>query len=86
VLISDFPESDLKALIANLENQGFQPHLTSLGGSGVGVVTRPSATADEKVDSDEGNVSAAPLRATLRDTSADGLQAWSEKLGHWKYT
>jgi hypothetical protein len=74
------------SLISALRNQGFEPHLTSLGGTGVGVLVRESATSDEKVESDEGNTAAAPKRAALRESNAEGLQTWSEGLGQWKYT
>lgn len=69
-----------------LKRNGFEPHLTSLGGPGVGVLTSPSKTGEQKVESDEGNIAAAPRRAALREATRDGLQAWSEGLGEWKYT
>lgn len=83
---ADFPEASLQELISALERHGFEPHLTSLGGPGVGVLTKPSSRGEEKVESDEGNVAAAPRRAALREANRDGLLAWSESLGQWKYT
>lgn len=81
-----FPESSLQDLISTLQRNGFEPHLTSLGGRGVGVLTSPSSRGEQKVESDEGNIAAAPARAALRESNRDDLQAWSEGLGEWKYT
>ncbi|WWD22393.1 cystathionine beta-lyase [Kwoniella shandongensis] len=82
----EFPQSTLKELIETLERNGFQPHLTTLGGPGLGIHT-PTATDDDKVGSDEaGEGVIVPKRAGLRDAGADGLASWAERLGGWTYT
>ncbi|KAK4688013.1 cysteine-S-conjugate beta-lyase, partial [Tremellales sp. Uapishka_1] len=82
----DFSESLLGELIATLENHGFEPHLTSLGGPGCGVLVSP---LDDKVPTAsegtrEGMV--VPKKSGLRDAGAAGVQSWAEGLGQWAFT
>ncbi|RXK39089.1 cystathionine beta-lyase [Tremella mesenterica] len=83
-LIPDgFSETSLQALMEDLTNLGFQPHLTALGGSGVGFLLSP--TSDERIESDTGEGMTIPKRSGLRDAGSDGLANWAESLGTWVY-
>ncbi|KAK8845447.1 cystathionine beta-lyase [Kwoniella newhampshirensis] len=83
----EFPQSTLDELINTLQGHGFQPHLTSLGGPGLGIHTTPAAKEDNKVRTgEEGEGMVMPKRAGLREAGTDGLEAWAERLGGWKYT
>ncbi|WRT63680.1 cystathionine beta-lyase [Kwoniella shivajii] len=81
----DFPQSSLDALITTLESQGFQPHLTSVGGPGLGIhVSRPKE--DKIRTSEEGEGMVVPIRATLRETPIESLEQWSQRIGNWVHT
>jgi len=73
----------LSALISTLRGMGFEPHLTSLGGSGLGVLQRgsTSASSTDFVSTSEGDVKegmTVPKRATIRDVGRDGLAQWAQ--------
>lgn len=89
---SAFPASSLNELIQTLEGHGFQPHLTTLGGPGLGVLTIPSKlgqASDQLRDAvrthDEGEGMVVPKRAGLREADKEGLHTWAERLGRWVY-
>ncbi|WWC58066.1 cystathionine beta-lyase [Kwoniella dejecticola CBS 10117] len=82
----DFPQSSLDALITTLEAQGFQPHLTSVGGPGLGIHASTSLKEDKVRNHEEGEGMVIPKRATLRETNIEGLQQWSERIGNWVHT
>ncbi|WVQ64760.1 cystathionine beta-lyase [Kwoniella botswanensis] len=86
-LIPDaFPQSSLDALITTLESQGFQPHLTSVGGPGLGIHS-PSTQKEDKIRTpEEGEGMIVPKRVSLRETPIEGLQTWSERVGNWVHT
>ncbi|WVF66200.1 cystathionine beta-lyase [Kwoniella sp. CBS 6097] len=92
----DFPQSSLDALITTLQAQGFQPHLTSVGGPGLGIHVQTSTASsrsgeraqkeDAIPNSEEGEGMVVPKRAGLREAGTEDLQAWSERLGGWVHT
>ncbi|KGB77266.1 cystathionine beta-lyase [Cryptococcus deuterogattii R265] len=92
-LIPDnFPESSLNELVQTLEGHGFQAHLTTLGGPGLGVLTTPSKldqTSEQLRDAvrthNEGEGMVVPKRASLREADKEGLHSWAERLGKWVY-
>lgn len=45
LLLTDFSEEKLHQLMAELRSDGFEPYLTSVGGSGVGVLSPYPSTA-----------------------------------------
>ena len=85
----------------DLRADGFEPYLTSVGGSGVGVLSpyRPKAAgklpatppeSPEESDEDEKLVpaqpgSGEPLRATFEATLTGDLSHWAEGRGRWLY-
>ncbi|WVQ76274.1 cystathionine beta-lyase [Cryptococcus sp. DSM 104548] len=82
-LIPDnYPQESLTQLIQTLEGHGFQPHLTTLGGPGFGVLVN-SELSDAVKTRGEGEGMVVPKRAALRETSKEGLAAWAEQLGAW---
>ncbi|WWC66872.1 cystathionine beta-lyase [Kwoniella pini CBS 10737] len=82
----DLPQSSLDALITTLEAQGFQPHLTAVGGPGLGIHAFTSVKEDKVRNHEEGEGMVIPKRATLRETNSEGLQQWSERIGNWVHT
>jgi hypothetical protein len=68
---------------------GFEPHLTSLGGPGVGILpSRPGAAtaSTDFVDTSEGDVKegmVVPKRAAIREAGRDGLARWAAAQGEW---
>ena len=74
---------------------GFEPHLTSLGGPGVGILaSSPSATTSapvttastDAVRTGEDGDMVVPKRSKLRDAGVAGLQEWAEGLGQWVHS
>lgn len=84
----DFPETSLQSLIGTLQNLGFQPHLTTLGGPGLGILASSSSSAnsDEVQTPDEGEGMVIPKRAALRGAGVDGLGRWAGGTSGWCYT
>lgn len=66
---------------------GFEPHLTSLGGPGLGVLA--TSGSDDFVNTSEGDEKegmTVPKRAALRDASGQaGHAKWAQGLGQWVY-
>jgi len=87
-LISDFPETSRNSLIETLQNLGFQTHLTTLGGPGLGIVSTITSGSDsDKIRTpEEGEGMVVPKRAGLRDAGVDGLARWADSMGGWCYT
>ncbi|WVN90920.1 cystathionine beta-lyase [Cryptococcus depauperatus CBS 7841] len=85
----DLPQSSLDQVIQVLENHGFQPHLTTLGGPGLGVLAQPTQMSekdDDKVKTPEMSEGMpVPKRAGLRDAKKEDLHGWAEQLGTWVY-
>ncbi|WWC85766.1 cystathionine beta-lyase [Kwoniella dendrophila CBS 6074] len=82
----EFPQVSLDELINTLEKQGFQPHLTTVGGPGLGIHVSSSTKEDKVRNSEEGEGMVVPKRVTLRDTPIDSLHSWSERIGGWVHT
>ncbi|KAF9000617.1 cystathionine beta-lyase [Cyathus striatus] len=92
----DFKEDTLKALINNLLEEGFQPYHTSVGGSGLGMLS-PYAehrsggqvTPPETPAADSSQViikeNLEPLRPSFENKSVTELSEWAEGLGRWLY-
>ncbi|WVQ80370.1 cystathionine beta-lyase [Cryptococcus sp. DSM 104549] len=94
----DFSEASLTSLIQTLESHGFQPHLTTVGGPGLGIHASPSISTSSGADTPksinvsdgvrtpgEGEGMVVPKRASLRDASKEELEGWAERLGGWIY-
>lgn len=84
----------------DLRNDGFEPYLTSVGGSGVGVlspyrarpVERPATPPETPAESDEDerfiardSDSVDPLRASFETKLTHDLSHWAEGQGRWLY-
>ena len=80
-------ETVLAALIETLTSSGFQPYLTSVGGSGLGILS-PYDPANYTSDypsalghSDQQH----SLHGTFQTKAVEALTAWAEKRGRWLY-
>lgn len=97
----DFEDAALRELVANLAGDGFDPYLTSVGGSGLGIlspygqhhepsaprpVTPPETPNEASTRRDaEGDVSPDPLRGNFESQSISDLAAWVEGRGKWLF-
>jgi hypothetical protein len=79
-------ESVLRALIEALTGSGFQPYLTSVGGSGLGVLS-PYDPANYAVASSTPENSDQPpsLREAFEGKRIEELAGWAEQRGRWLY-
>lgn len=82
---TDFSDALLEELTTSLETDGFRPYLTSVGGSGLGILQSPSTAVDVKAPG-AGERSHIPLQKVFRDVDAEGLGQWAERTGKWAYT
>jgi len=82
----DMKESVLRALIEALTGSGFQPYLTSVGGSGLGVLS-PYDPANYAVASSTPENSDQPpsLREAFEGKRIEELAGWAEQRGRWLY-
>jgi hypothetical protein len=100
VVSSGFPEDKLQQVINDLRNDGFEAYLTSVGGSGVGVLSpyrarpteRPVTPPETPAESDGGersiesdSDSVDPLRAAFETHLTSDLSHWAEEQGRWLY-
>ncbi len=97
-LCSDFKDELLKGLLNEIITNKYDPYLTSVGGSGLGILS-PYAEHRTKMSSPvavPGQVtpphSPSPetkdvtdLRPTFEMKEVDGLSHWAESLGRWLY-
>ena len=96
----DFSEALLDKLKGELLEAGFVPYVTSVGGSGLGVlspyvhenllpppVTPPETpTPDGSVDgSDEASENGESLRNAFRSKTREELAKWATQRGRWLY-
>lgn len=97
----DFSEDKLKQLMADLLRDGFEPYLTSVGGSGIGILSpygvspKPSAYGTLATPPETPNISGeltkdAPLYFTQLQHTFDAASAaeftdWAEQTGRWLY-
>ena len=79
-------ESVLRALTEGLVGSGFCPYLTSVGGSGLGILS-PYDPANYAVASPkEGTFDHHPsLREAFDAQGINELTAWAEQRGRWMY-
>jgi hypothetical protein len=76
-------ESVLRALIEALTSSGFRPYLTSVGGSGLGVLS-PYDPANYAVASSNSDQPAS-LREAFEGKKIEELAEWAEQRGRWLY-
>ena len=79
-------ESVLRALIEALTSSGFQSYLTSVGGSGLGVLS-PYDPANYAVASSKPENPDQPssLREAFEGKRIEELAGWAEQRGRWLY-
>jgi len=79
-------ESVLHALTEGLTSSGFRPYLTSVGGSGLGVLS-PYDPANYAVSSSKSeNPDQQPsLREAFEAKGIEQLSAWAKQRGRWLY-
>jgi len=82
----DMKESVLRALVEGLSISGFRPYLTSVGGSGLGILS-PYDPANYAITSQElENSDHQPsLREEFEVQGVEELTAWAEQRGRWMY-
>ncbi|KAH9989027.1 cystathionine beta-lyase [Russula vinacea] len=82
----DVKDSVLRALVEGLTNSGYRPYLTSVGGSGLGVLS-PYDPANYAVASSNGEDAdqQASLREAFEDKGIEELAGWAEQRGRWLY-
>jgi len=77
----------LSALAEQLISSGFRPYLTSVGGSGLGILS-PYDQANYTLDSPStpGTLGRQPsLRESLEAQAIEELTEWAEQRGRWLY-
>ena len=79
-------ESILRALAEELTSSGFRPYLTSVGGSGLGILS-PYDPANYAVTSPKGESPdhQPSLRDVFETQEIEELTAWAEQRGRWMY-
>jgi len=87
----DLSEFSLRELMAALSRDSFVPYLTSVGGSGLGILSpynQPQLLATPPETPREGETGAGSVEL-LRDTFAGkataDLSAWADSLGRWLF-
>lgn len=87
----DLSESSLRELMASLSGDSFVPYLTSVGGSGLGILSpynQPQllATPPESPCESEARAGAVEsLRDTFAGKATADLTAWADNLGRWLF-
>lgn len=79
-------ESVLRALTEELTSSGFRPYLTSVGGSGLGILS-PYDPANYAVVSPKGDSQGhqPSLREVFEAQGIEELTTWAEQRGRWMY-
>lgn len=93
----DFPEASLDTLKSVLIKAGFEPYITSVGGSGLGILS-PSVDEDlvptftpPETPSPDGSSDglddtiAEPLREAFESKTREDLVEWATNKGSWLY-
>jgi hypothetical protein len=76
----------LSALIEALTSSGFRPYVTSVGGSGLGVLSPYDPANYAVASSNPENPDQPPsLRATFEGKRIEELAGWAEQRGRWLY-
>ncbi|KAI0346577.1 cystathionine beta-lyase [Trametopsis cervina] len=78
-----FPEGDLTALLRDLQTANFDPYLTSVGGSGLGILS-PHGRKPLDADAD-GTSSIQGLQDHFSSIKDEDLTRWVEGRGPWMY-
>ncbi len=80
-------DSVLGALTENLFSLGFRPYLTSVGGSGLGILSPyDPANYASSSPSGPGTLGQPPsLRAVFEAQGIEELTPWAEQRGRWLY-
>lgn len=98
--LPDFSDSHLSALVRDLEQASFDPYLTSVGGSGMGILSpynEPSLnsvdTSDGPVtppetpadDGSDGDLGSQTLWGQFSEVSSEQLAQWADARGRWLF-
>ncbi|TFY55461.1 hypothetical protein EVJ58_g8229, partial [Rhodofomes roseus] len=90
----DFSDASLQALVSALEGENFRTYTTSVGGSGLGILSpynkeHESALATPPETPLEQDMPAVPSRRSAKDTfqavELGSLSSWAEDLGRWMF-
>lgn len=82
----DMKENVLRALIEALTSSGYQPYLTSVGGSGLGVLSPYDPANYAVASSKPENPDQSPsLREAFEGKRIEELAGWAEQRGRWLY-
>ncbi|KAJ7650706.1 Cys/Met metabolism PLP-dependent enzyme-domain-containing protein [Roridomyces roridus] len=94
----DFQASSMDSLLADLTKEGFVPYLTSVGGSGLGVlspysapnliqmtVVNPGEVTPPPEAAGQSAADVATLRLAFEKQDVPVLSQWAESLGRWLY-
>ncbi|KAI6008440.1 Cys/Met metabolism PLP-dependent enzyme-domain-containing protein [Pisolithus marmoratus] len=90
----DFSESSLSSVIATLQEKGYVPYLTQVGGPGLGILISqntsalpmtPSESAVSDIESNSGLSEGETLAALFAQKSKTELGSWIDGLGDWAY-
>jgi hypothetical protein len=77
-------ESVLRGLVEALTGSGFSPYLTSVGGSGLGVLS-PYDPANYALSNPENPDQPPSLREAFEGKRIEELAGWAEQRGRWLY-
>lgn len=84
----------MQDLTTALSSDGFDPYLTSVGGSGLGILSpygqrqaaiAGPATPPETPNGDVDTGAPDPLRSTFETKTADELGSWADAQGKWLF-
>ena len=94
----DFSNDSLESLIGDLTRDGFEAYLTSVGGSGLGVLspynsassrdtalTTPPETPDDHSDDPHVDDTEEPIRSAFENKSREEFAEWAEARGRWLF-
>ncbi|KAI6045307.1 Cys/Met metabolism PLP-dependent enzyme-domain-containing protein [Pisolithus marmoratus] len=89
----DFSESSLSSVIATLQEKGYVPYLTQVGGPGLGILISqntslpmtPSESAVSDIESNGEPSEGETLAAQFAQKSKAELGSWIDGLGDWAY-
>ena len=93
---ADFKDATMAELKSALQNDGFDTYLTSVGGSGLGILSPYNQRAPSDApptppsDSSQNTIEVVdeapdPLRSSLDAKPLGELSAWADSLGRWLF-